>query len=87
MTCAGTSVFQHVLNTVTFVLLTNGKQTTLGQIGSFLAFGLNGTLVSGISQFGKTFLMRLGFGWAWNWCSTMSNTVELPTYDAYSTES
>ena len=59
------------------MLLTNGKQTTLGQIGSFLAFGLNGTLVSGISQFGKTFLMRLGFGWAWNWCSTMSNTVEL----------
>ena len=87
VTCAGTSIFQHVLNSVTWVLLTNGKQTTLGQICSFLAFGLNGTLVSGMSQFGKTFLMRLGFGWAWNWCSTQSNAIEFPTYEAYTKES
>ena len=72
-----------MLNSVTFVLLTHGKQSTVGQIGSFLALGLNGTLLSGISQFGKTFLMRLGFGWAWNWCSTQSNTVHLPVYEEY----
>ena len=83
VTCAGTSVFQHILNSVTWVLLTNGKQATLGQIGGFLAFGPNGTLLNGMAMFGKTFLMRLGFGWAWNWCSTMSNTIDFPTYDAY----
>merc|ERR1712185_506516 len=38
VTCAGTSIFQHILNSVTWVLLPSGKLTTLGQIGGFLAF-------------------------------------------------
>ena len=65
VTCAGTSVFQHVLNSITWVLLTRGKATTLVDIAKFMFGGMAGTPLSGLSQFGKTFLMRFGFSWAW----------------------
>ena len=81
VTLAGTSIFQHVLNSITWVLLTRGKATGLGDIFSFLAFGLNGTALSGLSQFGKTFAMRFGFSWAWNW--TTSQNISMPVFDSF----
>jgi hypothetical protein len=41
---------------VTFVLLTKGKATGLKDIAAFIAFGMEGSLLSGIAQFGKTLL-------------------------------
>ena len=61
VTCAVTSVFQHVLNSITWVLLTRGKATTLLDITKFMLGGMQGTFLSGVSQFGKTFVMRFGF--------------------------
>ena len=81
VTCAGTSVFQHVLNSITWVLLTRGKASSLLDITKFMLGGPNGTVVSGLSQFGKTFVMRLGFSWAWNWCT--SQQLELPVFDPF----
>jgi len=81
VTCAGTSVFQHVLNSITWVLLTRGKASTLVDIGKFLFGGMHGTAISGISQFGKTFIMRLGFGWAWNWVTTQN--LPMPVFDSF----
>ena len=81
VTCAGTSIFQHVLNSITWVLLTRGSATTLWDITKFMLGGMNGTAVSGLSQFGKTFVMRLGFSWAWNWCTTQQ--IELPVFDSF----
>lgn len=93
ITCAGTSVFQHVLNGISWVhgpagalksaglgeadgrrlsaqvLLTRGKATGIMDIAKFVFGGMAGTPLSGLSQFGKTFVMRLGFSWAWNWCT------------------
>jgi len=80
-TAMGTSVFQHMLNGVTWILLTKGKTATLADIGRFLVGGMGGTLLSGIGQFGKTFTLRAIFGFSWNWCS--SQPVELPAYDAF----
>ena len=77
MTCAGTSVFQHVLNSITWVLLNRGRTTTLLDIMKFMLGGMNGTALSGLSQFGKTFAMRFGFSWAWNWCSSQEVQVVL----------
>jgi len=81
VTCAGTSVFQHVLNSITWVLLTQGKATTLMGIAKFMLGGPNGTVLSGASQFGRTFIMRFGFSWVWNWCS--SQEVNMPVFDAF----
>jgi hypothetical protein len=81
VTCGGTSVFQHVLNSITWVLLTRGKASTLGDIMKFMLGGPGGTVVSGLSQFGKTFLMRLGFSWAWNWCTTQN--LPMPVFDQF----
>ena len=81
VTLIGTSVTQHVLNTITFVLLTRGKATTLFDIGKFLLGGMNGTVLSGASQFGKTVAMRFGFTWAWNWCS--SQQIDMPVFDGF----
>ena len=80
-TLVGTSVFQHVLNSITWVLLTRGKASTLGDIMKFMLGGPGGTVVSGLSQFGKTFLMRLGFSWAWNWCTTQN--LPMPVFDQF----
>jgi hypothetical protein len=81
VTCAGTSVFQHVLNSITWVLLTRGRATTLVDIFKFMLGGLSGTALSGLGQFGKTFAMRFGFSWAWNWCS--SQEVQMPVFDPF----
>jgi len=81
VTCAGTSVFQHVLNSITWVLLTQGKATTLMGIAKFMLGGPNGTVLSGASQFGRTFIMRFGFSWVWNWCS--SQEVNMPVFDPF----
>ena len=43
--------------------------------------GPNTTVLSGASQFGKTFAMRFGFSWAWNWCS--SQEIDMPCFDAF----
>ena len=85
ITCAGTSVFQHVLNSITYTLLMRGKVTTLLDIVKFTLGGMNGTVLSGVSQFGKTFLMRLGFSWAWNWCTAQN--VPMPVFDRFLEES
>lgn len=85
ITCAGTSVFQHVLNSITYTLLMRGKVTTLLDIVKFTLGGMNGTVLSGVSQFGKTFLMRLGFSWAWNWCTAQN--VPMPVFDRFLKES
>ena len=47
----------------------------------FIVGGMHGTALSGLSQFGKTFIMRLGFGWAWNYAS--SQEVNMPVFDPY----
>ena len=84
VTCAGTSVFQHVLNSITWVLLTRGKSASLLDITKFMLGGPGGGVVSGVSQFGKTFLMRLGFSWAWNWCTTQQ--LPMPVFDSFLAE-
>ena len=40
-----------------------------------------GTPLSGAMQLGKTFVMRFGFGWAWNWCS--SQQLDMPVFDEF----
>lgn len=78
-TAAGTSVFQHVLNAVTFVLLTRGNKSTIGDIFRFLCFGVNNTLASGAAQTLRTFVMRTLFGLSWNMAS--SQPWETPAFD------
>ena len=73
--------WQHILNSITRVLLTRGKVTTLLDITKFMLGGPGGTVLSGLSQFGKTFLMRFGFSWAWNWCT--SQQLSMPCFDAF----
>jgi hypothetical protein len=79
-TAAGTGVFQHVLNAITFVLLTRGNKTTLLDIGRFLFLGPNKTLASGAMQAVRTLMMRAIFGLAWNMAS--SQPWETPVFDA-----
>lgn len=79
-TALGTSVFQHILNGVTWVLLTQGKAATLGSIMHFTLLGMNGTVLSGAAQFGKTCLLRTTFSFSWNWFS--SRPVDMPVFDA-----
>jgi len=80
-TAMGTSVFQHVLNGVTWTLLNKGKASTLGDIARFLLGGMSGTALSGAAQFGKTFILRSLFGFSWNWFS--SQPVDMPAYEGY----
>jgi len=68
-TLVGTSIFQHLLNSITYVLLTRGHATTLRHIGQYLTGGLNGTTASAIQQFARTVALRLGFCGCWNWLS------------------
>lgn len=79
-TAAGTGVFQHVLNAVTFVLLARGSKTTLLDVGRFLLFGVNNSLGSGAMQAVRTLMMRAGFGLAWNMAS--SQQWHTPVFDA-----
>lgn len=78
-TAAGTGVFQHILNAVTFVLLVKGNKSTLFDIGKFLLFGVNNTLASGAMQAVRTLMMRAIFGLAWNMAS--SQPWETPVFD------
>jgi len=79
-TAAGTSVFQHILNAVTFVLLAKGNKSSLGDIAKFLLFGVNNTLASGAAQTLRTFFMRTLFGLSWNMASSQS--WDTPVFDA-----
>ena len=63
ITLFGTSVFQHVLNGVTFIMLTRGKATTLGDIGRYMKEG-------GLAQLLRTVGMRFSFCLGWNWLSS-----------------
>ena len=78
-TAAGTSVFQHILNATTWVLLTQGRTATFGSIFKFMLGGMNGTVLSGAAQFGKTLILRSLFGWVWNFCS--SQELDMPAFD------
>eukprot|EP00967_Tisochrysis_lutea_P018950 scaffold21497_cov32-Tisochrysis_lutea.AAC.1 len=79
-TAMGTSVFQHVLNGVTWTLLTKGKSAGIVDMTKFILGGMGGTFLSGAAQFGKTFVLRSLFGFAWNWFS--SQEVDMPVFDA-----
>lgn len=79
-TLVGTSVFQHVLNAVTFIALTKGKAGGAREIGSYLAKGLGGTYLSGLLQLLNTVGMRFAFVGVWNWCS--SQPLIYPAMDA-----
>lgn len=83
-TAAGTGVFQHILNAVTYVLLIRGNKTSLVDVGKFLLFGVNNTLTSGAVQALRTLLMRTVFGLAWNMAS--SQKWETPVFDAVAAE-
>lgn len=65
---------------MTYVLLTKGKTAAVRDFFSFMAFGMGGTLLSGVGQFGKTLVMRSCFGFAWNLAS--SQPVDMPAFDA-----
>ena len=71
---------QHVLNGVTFILLTKGRSSGLGEMLKFIVGGMHGTALSGLAQFGKTFILRSLFGFSWNWFS--SQEVDMPAFDA-----
>ena len=80
VTCCGTAVFQHILNGVTWVLLTQGQAATLGSILRFTFGGMGGTILSGAAQFGKTCLLRTTFSFSWNWFS--GQPVHMPCFNA-----
>jgi hypothetical protein len=63
ITLFGTAFFQHVLNGVTFVLLTFGRKGKISDIGSYIREG-------GVGQFIKTIGMRFSFVLGWNWLSS-----------------
>lgn len=75
----GTAVFQHVLNGVTWTLLTKGRTAGLADMAKFILGGMGGTVFSGAAQFGKTLLLRSLFGFSWNWFS--SQQVDMPAFD------
>jgi hypothetical protein len=66
LTLGGTSVFQYVLNAITFVLLTKGAAGRLPDVGRYLTGGLTGTPGGAATQFGRTVGMRFGFCTGWN---------------------
>ena len=50
-----------------------------GSIFKFMLGGMNGTVLSGAAQFGKTLILRSLFGWVWNFCS--SQELDMPAFD------
>ena len=70
VTLVGTSVFQHILNAVTFILLTKGRAGSSTDVWRYLSGGMQGTYLSGVSQFLRTIGMRFAFCTSWNWFST-----------------
>ena len=69
-TLLGTSFFQHVLNGITFVMLTKCKAAGMKDYGNYIVFGLEGSVLSGLQQFGRTLMMRFAFCTSWNWLSS-----------------
>ena len=69
ITLFGTSFFQHILNGVTFVLLTFGRKGKISDIGSYVREG-------GLGQFAKTIGMRFSFVLGWNWLSSREQKRE-----------
>ncbi len=69
-----------MLNGVTWTLLTKGKGAGLAEMLKFTLGGMGGTVLSGLTQFGKTLVLRSLFGFAWNWCS--SQEINMPAFDA-----
>ena len=61
------------------MLLTQGRTATFGSIFKFMLGGMNGTVLSGAAQFGKTLILRSLFGWVWNFCS--SQELDMPAFD------
>ena len=62
------------------MLLTKGKTAAVRDFFSFMAFGMGGTVLSGVGQLSKTLVMRSCFGFAWNLAS--SQPVDMPAFDA-----
>ena len=69
ITLFGTSFFQHILNGVTFVLMTLGKKGRISDIGKYVREG-------GFGQFIKTIGMRFSFVLGWNWLSSQEQKRE-----------
>ena len=70
VTLIGTSVFQHVLNGTTFILLHKGKLASGTDLKNYMTKGTSGKAGGGVEQFIRTLGMRFGFCLAWNWCSS-----------------
>ena len=70
ITVVGTTVFQHILNGVTYVLLEKGRFNVLRNLGAYLTGGLNGTAAGAVQLLARTFMMRFFFVLTWNWCSS-----------------
>ena len=68
ITVVGTTVFQHILNGVTYVLLEKGRFNVLRNLGAYLTGGLNGTAAGAVQLLARTFMMRFFFVLTWNWC-------------------
>ena len=65
----GTTFFQHFLNGITYVSLTQGRATNLAAIGRYLTGGLAGTTASALQQISRTLGLRVAFCGLWNWLS------------------
>mgnify|MGYP006086371353 CR=1 FL=1 len=57
-------------------MLTKGKAARVADYGGYLAFGLEGTLLSGLQQFGRTLMMRFAFCTTWNWLSSQPRHLD-----------
>lgn len=76
VTLLGTSVFQHILNGTTFILLTRGKAASVRDFGRYITGGVEGTAVGGVKQLLRTGGMRFLFCLTWNWLSSHSQEYE-----------
>ncbi len=73
-TVVGTAIFQHLLNGVTFVLLTKGNANVFRDFGKYLSGGTSGTVGGSITLFMRTVALRTLFCWSWNFCSAYNNS-------------
>lgn len=72
ITLIGTSLFQHILNGTTFILLTRGKAASVRDFGRYITGGVEGTAIGGLKQLLRTGGMRFLFCLTWNWLSSHS---------------
>ena len=75
-TVVGTSIFQHLLNGVTFVLLNKGNANVMRDFMQYLKGGMNGTIGGSMNLFGRTIALRTFFCWTWNYCSAQPRRLE-----------